>query len=181
MIVKEVDENIVLKLLEIKDARELFQLTDNAREHLREWLGWVDTTATVDDSRAFIEHAMQMFEAKKELTTGIFFKGILVGVAGFNRFDWSNKIATIGYWLSDSYQGHGIMTQVADALTDYAFHQLGLNRVEIRAAYENKKSRAIPKRLGFVEEGQIRQAEWLYDHFVDHVVYGMLANEWIKH
>ncbi|NIM51091.1 MAG: GNAT family N-acetyltransferase, partial [Gemmatimonadales bacterium] len=24
----------------------------------------------------------------------------------------------------------------------------------------------------------LRQAEWLYDHFVDHVVYAMLASEW---
>jgi len=44
--------------------------------------------------------------------------------------------------------------------------------------FENKKSRAIPKRLGFKEEGIIRQTEWLYDRFVDHVVYGMLIDEW---
>ncbi|MGG2108796.1 RimJ/RimL family protein N-acetyltransferase, partial [Lysinibacillus pakistanensis] len=27
-------------------------------------------------------------------------------------------------------------------------------------------------------EGTIRAAEWLYDHYVNHVVYGMLASEW---
>jgi ribosomal-protein-serine acetyltransferase len=40
------------------------------------------------------------------------------------------------------------------------------------------KSRALPKRLGFTEEGIIREAEWLYDHYEDHVVYGLLKKEY---
>lgn len=70
------------------------------------------------------------------------------------------------------------MTKAAKALTDYAFQELKLNRVDIRAAEGNSKSRAIPERLGFVCEGRIRQAEWLYDRYADHIVYGMLADEW---
>ncbi|WP_242967796.1 GNAT family N-acetyltransferase [Tepidibacter mesophilus] len=42
----------------------------------------------------------------------------------------------------------------------------------------NVKSRAIPQRLGFKNEGVLREAEWLYNHYVSHVVYGMLDNEW---
>ncbi|MEN1761147.1 GNAT family protein [Anoxynatronum sibiricum] len=53
-----------------------------------------------------------------------------------------------------------------------------LNRVEIRCATGNHKSRAIPQQLRFVAEGVLREAEWLYDHYVDHVVYAMLASEW---
>ena len=72
------------------------------------------------------------------------------------------------------------MTRVARALTDYAMNELKLNKVEIRCASGNLKSRSIPERLGFVQEGTIRQAEWLYDHYVDHIVYGVLAEEWNK-
>ncbi|WP_404450664.1 GNAT family N-acetyltransferase [Virgibacillus necropolis] len=178
MFFHEIDDDLTLKLMELDDAKELFNLTDASREYLREWLPWVDGTTTVDDSRGFIEHTLRGFKDKKSMTMAIRYKGKLVGTAGFNSLDWSNKIACIGYWLGENYQGNGIMTRVTHHLTDYAFTVLDFNRVDIRAAHENTKSQSIPKRLGFVEEGQIRQAEWLYDHYVDHVVYGMLASEW---
>jgi len=63
-------------------------------------------------------------------------------------------------------------------LIDYAFHELQFNRVEMRCAAENKKSRKIPEKLGFREEGLLRQAGWLHDHFVDMMIYGLLASEW---
>ena len=43
---------------------------------------------------------------------------------------------------------------------------------------KNIKSRAIPERLGFKYEATLRQCEWLYDHYVDHAVYSMLASEY---
>ena len=70
------------------------------------------------------------------------------------------------------------MTTACRAYVDHAFTRLDVHRVEIRCAVENRRSRAIPERLGFRLEGTLRDAEWLYDHFVDSVVYGMLADEW---
>jgi len=91
----------------------------------------------------------------------------------------ANRSTSIGYWLGERFQGSGVMTKSCKALIEYAFRELKLNRVEIRCAEKNLRSRAIPERLGFVNEGMIREAEWLYDHFVDHVVYGVLAREWL--
>ncbi|QFT87522.1 Putative ribosomal N-acetyltransferase YdaF [Bacillus sp. THAF10] len=180
MFVHKIDEELALKLAEVKDAERLYELTDNSREYLREWLPWVDFTKSADDTRNFIKMTRQSYADNKALTAMILYKGEIVGSAGFNTLDWSNKVANIGYWLDKDYQGKGIMTRVAGALTDYAITELGMNRVDIRAAEKNVKSRSIPERLGFTLEGKIRQAEWLYDHHVDHMVYGMLAEEWKK-
>ncbi|SES02388.1 ribosomal-protein-serine acetyltransferase [Gracilibacillus ureilyticus] len=174
----KIDEEISLKLVELKDAERVFKLTDRSRDYLREWLPWLDSTTSIEDTKGFIKSSLKSFAGNESLTTFILYKGEIVGTAGYNRIDWTNNIAYIGYWLGEDYQGNGIMTRVVKALTDYAFHDLGLQKVDIRAAVQNKKSRSIPERLGFVNEGCIRQAEWLYDHYVDHVVYGMLAKDW---
>lgn len=180
MFIHKINEDISLKLIELNDAERIFELTDKSRNYLSEWLPWLDFTKKVEDSKEFIQNSLKSYAENKSINTVILFKGEIVGVAGFNNINWSNKTAYIGYWLSEEYQGKGIMTKVAKALIDYAFSHLNLNKVEIRAALENEKSRSIPERLGFVNEGSIRQAEWLYDHFVDHIVYGLLADEWNK-
>ncbi|WP_223701645.1 GNAT family N-acetyltransferase [Sutcliffiella deserti] len=180
MFIHKIDEQLSLKLTEEKDAERLFELTDNSRDYLREWLPWLDSTKTVEDTRDFIKGTRQSYAENKAMSTMILYKGGIVGTAGYNTIDWTNKVVYIGYWLDKDYQGNGIMTRVAEALTDYAISELRMNRVDIRAAEENLKSRGIPERLGFTMEGKIRQAEWLYDHYVDHAVYGMLADDWNK-
>lgn len=178
MFIYDIDEDISLRMLTNNDADRLFEITDQSRIYLREWLPWVDQTKTIKDSEAFIQMSIQMYIDRIGLTTGIFYKNVLVGVAGFNRIDWENKIGYIGYWLANDYQGRGIMTRAVRALINFAFNEYELNRIDIRAASGNIKSQAIPKRLGFTNEGLLRQTEWLYDHFVDHIVYGLLKSEW---
>lgn len=178
MFIHKIEEDLFLKLIELKDGERVFKLTNKSRDYLRNWLPWLDATKSIEDTKEFINVCLNGFAEKKSMNTVILFKGEIVGVAGYNQTNWSNKTAYLGYWLGKEFQGNGIMTKVAKALTDYAFSELNLNKVEIRAAVENQKSRGIPERLGFVKEGEIRQAEWLYDHYVDHIVYGILAEEW---
>ncbi len=109
---------------------------------------------------------------------GIWVGEMLAGVVTYDYIDWSNRAALIGFWLGKSFQGKGIMTRTCSALVDLAFNELGLNRVEISCAVENRRCRLVPERLGFGKEGVSRQREWLYDRFVDTVSYGMLASDW---
>ena len=174
----DIDDKLKLKMLELRDAEQLFSLTIQSKDTLREWLPFIDFTKTVADTENFIKSTMKQFSENNGIQAGIWYEGELAGVIGFHKIDWSNRSTSIGYWLGDDYVGKGLMTKSVKAFVDHALIDLGLNRVEIRAAVENKKSRAIPERLGFTHEGTIRQSEWLYDHFVDHEVYGMLASDW---
>jgi len=174
-----VDDAVVLRLLEPRDAEQLFELTDSSRSYLREWLPWVDGTKNAEDTKSFIEMTKKQFASNNGFQAGIWYKGNLAGVIGFHGMNGANRSTSIGYWLGERYQGSGVMTKSCKALIEYAFRELKLNRVEIRCAEKNLRSRAIPERLGFINEGMIRETEWLYDHFVDHVVYGVLAREWL--
>ncbi len=174
----KLDDEVVLKLLDTIHADQLFELIDSCRPYLKEWLPWVDGTKNVEDTKSFIEMTKKQFAENNGFQVGICYKVTLAGVIGFHGIDWANRSTSIGYWLGEGYQGSGIMTKSCKALIEYAFREFKLNRVEIRCAEKNLRSRAIPERLGFVNEGIIRESEWLYDHFVDHVVYGVLAREW---
>lgn len=180
LFIHRINDDLSLKLIELKDSERVFELTERSRIHLREWLPWLDFTTKLEDTTAFIKRCLKDFGENKGLNTVVLFKGEIVGVAGYNNINWSNKTAYMGYWLGEGHQGNGIITKAAKALTNYAFDELNLNKVEIRAAIGNKKSRRVPERLNFVNEGCIRQAEWLYDRYIDHVVYGVLAEEWNK-
>jgi ribosomal-protein-serine acetyltransferase len=171
-------ENTELRLLEERHAEELTDLTDRNREHLRAWLPWVDANRTLEDRKSFIRGTLKQFAQNKGFVAGIWHKGRSAGVIGYDAIDWENRTTAVGYWLGEEYQGKGLVTAACRALVDHAFWELGLNRVSIACATENKKSCAIPERLGFRREGVRRQAEWLYDHFVDHLVYAVLASEW---
>jgi ribosomal-protein-serine acetyltransferase len=129
-------------------------------------------------AKAFIQLTRKQLVDNNGFQTAIRFRGALVGLIGHHGINWTNRSASLGYWLAEDAQGRGIMTEACRAYTSHAFGVLHLNRMEIRCAGENLRSRAIPERLAFRAEGTVRQVEWLYDHFVDHVIYGMLASEW---
>jgi ribosomal-protein-serine acetyltransferase len=173
-----VDEEIELRLLEKKHAEELFILVEKNRSYLREWLPWLDITTSPADTTQFIQSSLDQFAANNGFQTAIFYRGRLVGMIGFHKIDWPNRATSIGYWLDADAQGRGIISRSCRFLIDYVFREFGLNRVEIRCAVKNQRSCAIAERLGFSREGLMRQAEWLYDHFVDHIVYSLLEEEW---
>jgi ribosomal-protein-serine acetyltransferase len=173
-----VSDTTALTMIARRDAEELFALTDANRAYLREWLPWLDATQTVDDTRNFIQAAIAQHARNEGFQCCMRFENKIAGVIGFHHIDWNNRLTAMGYWLAQPHQGRGIVTQCCRALVDLAFSELQLNRVAIRAAERNLKSRAIPERLGFVKEGVQRQAEWLYDHYVDLVMYSMLKRDW---
>jgi ribosomal-protein-serine acetyltransferase len=151
---------------------------DSNRTHLREWLPFVDDYRSVAAATQFITRNREENNGTTGLVTGIWAGEILAGVVTFDYIDWSNRAALIGFWLGKSFQGRGMMTRACSALIDLAFNVLCLNRVEISCAFENRRCRLVPERLGFTQEGISRQREWLYDHFVDTVSYSMLASDW---
>ena len=173
-----ISADVRLTPLDLEDAADLFALTDANRAHLRAWLPWLDGVRRVEDTRAFLRTAERQAARNDGAQFAVRVDGAIAGVIGHHRIDWRNRHTSLGYWVGEAYQGRGLVTAACRSLLAHAFDAARLNRVEIRCAVGNRRSRAIPRRLGFREEGLVREAEWLYDHFVDHVVYGMLASDW---
>jgi ribosomal-protein-serine acetyltransferase len=171
-------DGAALRLIEERDAEALFALVDANRAHLRPWLPWVDGEQSVEDSRVFVRSALLQYANNQGYNCGIWLGDDLAGAVAHHPIDWLNHSVALGYWLGAAYQGRGLVTRACRALIGHSFGALRLHRVEIRVAPDNQRSRAVPERLGFRQEGVLREAACLYDQYVDLVVYGMLADEW---
>ena len=159
----------------MSDAERLFELIDSNRAHLREWLPELLAIETVEQQREWLQERIADTGGEKPLL--IIVDDNVVGVIGAHIQE-QNASADVGYWRAEGQQGRGITTRSCAAIVDELLQVKGLNRIVIRAAVENTRSRAIPERLGFIHEGVERQAVKLPDRFVDMAVYSMLASEW---
>jgi ribosomal-protein-serine acetyltransferase len=176
----KVEEETELRLIDLSNSEELFQLLDANRAHIRPWHPWIDILRTVTDVERAIVVWQQQHVMNRGFYAGIWFKGCFCGMVNHLDVDWTNHRTSLSYWLDAAHQRQGIMTASCRAMLDHGFNTWRLNRVTIECATHNTRSRAIPERLGFKFEGVIREVEWLHDRYVDHAVYSMLRSDYEK-
>ncbi|MBP0725220.1 GNAT family N-acetyltransferase [Bacillus sp. RG28] len=173
-----INDSIYLKLMLPKDAEILVSALKENQEQIKQWLIWAVNLPTVDVyKKEIIPTWLQKFANNNGFEAAIFVNDELAGMIGLHYIDWNNKTTEMGYWLGEKFQGKGIMTKTVEKLTDYCFEELELNRIMIRAVDENTKSRGIPIRIGFVEEGITREAQLLHGKYCDLVNYSLLRKD----
>ena len=171
-----VEDGLELNEPKEEDAEELFTIVEENRSYLREWLPWLDDVSSIDDEKSLIRREKQS-KGNSNLYL-IRLSGRIVGVIGLNWVDWDNKSFGLGYWLSEESTGQGIITKSCSRIIDHCFYDLRLHRSVIEVAVENHPSRSVAERLGMRLEGISKDREWLYDHFVDSVMYAITSSEW---
>jgi len=170
-----VDSEITLRSPGLPDAELLFELIDSNREHLGRWLPALVSVESIEQERAWLQGRIDDPGVEQPLL--ILVNERIVGVIG-SHVQELNDAAEIGYWLAEGQQGRGITTRSCAAMVDELLSVQGMNRVVIRVAVDNTRSRAVPERLGFIHEGVERQAVKLPGGYVDMAVYSVLASEW---
>ena len=175
---RTVAPGIEIRQFRLADAVPTFAMVDRHRDYLRPWLPWVDHTHSPEDVREFISRASAQVEDGLGPQTAIWVNGDIHGSLGCHPIDWPNRNCSIGYWIDPELQGQGIVTRCCIVLLGHLFEELHLHRVEIRCGTENRRSCAIPQRLGFTLEGVAREAESVGDRWVDLAVWSILDREW---
>lgn len=74
-----IDNSLSLQTHELNRAEELFNVIDQNRAYLRQWLPWLDSSLTVSDTENFIKSTLKKQEAGSGLSFVILFKGNMVG------------------------------------------------------------------------------------------------------
>lgn len=129
-----------------------------------------------------IGHFERDFNKKKEIFLGIALNDApnsIVGVAEMFDYNRDVNLITIGYRLNDRFWGTGIATKTVNAITEYLFKNVCINRIQAFVMPENIKSLNVLRRNNFLEEGIIRQGHlWKGKGVVDLVLFSQLIAEY---
>lgn len=102
----------------------------------------------------------------------------LAGGAVLWGIDRHNRSAHLGLSLRPGFRGRGLGNDIVQALCEYGFTALGLQRLQIETLSDNVPMLSAARRAGFVVEGTLRRAAWVYGAFADEVILGLLAEDW---
>jgi [ribosomal protein S5]-alanine N-acetyltransferase len=126
----------------------------------------------------------RQYHEHKELRWGITLKpevggdGTVIGMCGFNYWHRTDRRGSIGFDLARAYWRRGIMREALEAILDFGFTHMSLNRIEADASTENTVSIALLERLGFRREGTQREQYFEEGAFHDLALFALLRREW---
>jgi Acetyltransferases, including N-acetylases of ribosomal proteins len=174
----QIDKKLRLELPEPDHAEAVNKMVRENLLRLQEWMPWSVDDYSVKHATEWIQRTTDALAKDGSFNALILLDGEIVGTIGFHNLDITNKHAAIGYWIDQHYEGKGIITRCTSALIEYLFSEVGLNRIQINCHVENRRSRAVPERLGFTLEGIQREVEFLNGNFCDWAVYSLIKSEW---
>ncbi len=136
----------------------------------------------VEDRQAFAARCGAR-ERERQLGSGygfgVFVGGRLAGemnLSGIQRGPFQNGF--IGYWIDESFAGHGYTPEGCAVALRFAFESVGLHRIQISIIPRNAPSRRVAEKLRLREEGVAVRFLEINGVWEDHVCYAITAEEW---
>jgi len=129
---------------------------------LNQFMSWAKEKPSVEESEELARQAAANWILKNNdepyLPLFMFDKETnqFIGGTGYHHYDWDIPSIETGYWIRNSCAGKELMTEAVNAITQYAFKQLGVKRITITCDVDNIRSKKIPERLGFSLEGTLK-------------------------
>lgn len=90
------------------------------------------------------------------------------------------QYATLGYWIAKDFQGFGYMRQAGQAILNFCFENLHLQRVNAACVPHNQRSKNLLLRLGFSEEGYARRYLQINGDRADHILFGCDRTDYLR-
>jgi len=127
--------------------------------------------------RTYAENVNYWYKEKAEIRFIIEHQEAREVIGEVYMFDFVyERMAEIGYRVNRRFWGQGIATEAVKAVTDFAFDEMGLKRLHLKCFTINPASSKIAEKVGFKQEGLIRQGLAL-KVFTDYYIYGMIEGD----
>jgi len=170
-------QRLVLRRITQEDDKSLLEVLSD--EETCEYL----THNAINDManiQRMIAGMQRFFDEKQRIRWGIAQKtdNVLIGHCGFFDIDRFNSCAEISYCLKRGTWGRGIMTEALDAMLRFGFEDYGFNRIIAKVIKGNAGSIKVLQKLGFVQEGVLRENLYKNGQYHDLVLFSILKSEY---
>ena len=171
-----VTDSLSLRAVDERHVPELHQLVMKNQRWLQQSLSWPAEVTHEEETRRHVQGNVMLHQRGYAKMFLLFLQEEIVGVLSFNQIEPINKTAYIGYWIDESHQGQGLLSQALQALMDYFARSGTVRRFVIKCRVANHKSNQVALRNGFSLEGCLRQAEYLNGSYDDQNIYGRMID-----
>ncbi|MCP4177980.1 MAG: GNAT family N-acetyltransferase [bacterium] len=155
------------EMLNNKELRELLTCKIIYPYRLEEQEKWIETFS--GNSDGIYEFAIELKENKT-----------YIGTCGIQKIDQKNRVGEIGISIKKDYWGKGFGTEAFKLLVDFCFEEVNLNKIKLDVFDFNKRGISSYKKLGFKQEGCLREEIYRFGKYNDVIVMGLLKSEWEK-
>jgi len=169
-------DRLVLRMLSVNDAFDMYEYARNPE--ICKYVTW-EAHDSVEDSMSYLSLVEERYKGGEYFDWGIVLKeiGKLVGTCGFVDIDKASSRGEIGYVLSKTHWGKGLMSEAVRKVCYHGFGFMELNRIEARVFPENTRSQSVLKKLGFQYEGTLHQQQLIKGKYQDLMMFSMLKSE----
>ncbi|MCG8454830.1 MAG: GNAT family N-acetyltransferase [Holophagales bacterium] len=175
---------LFLQALGPEDAEQLAAVIPPNKAHLSASMPWVHQEPMALPARLTLLKGMRAnFDLGQDFTYGIFDRRSASYIGGTGLHPRIGPLALeMGYWIAKPFEGRGFVTESVTALVHVAFELMEARRLEVRCNPVNRRSRAIPERMGFHLDGVLREGGIGGDgELEDRMVWSLLASEYPRH
>lgn len=172
------DGDLIARPWQDSDADALYRTVDASRAELSLWLAWCSPAYARDDAAAWVAYSQRSWQQRSAFPFGVFdADGTLLGSVGINSLDRENRRGALGYWIATAQAGRGLARRAAALAVDFAFGELGLQRIEILVRPDNAASHKVAQALGARGEGEARARVQFHGRALNMIVYGLLPED----
>ncbi|MCP4179671.1 MAG: GNAT family N-acetyltransferase [bacterium] len=155
------------EMLNDRELRELMSDTIIYPYRLNEHEKYIETFS--GNSEGIFKFAIELKESKS-----------YIGSCGIDEMDQKNRVGEIGISIKKELWGKGYGTEAFKLLIDFCFEEVNLNKIKLHVFDFNKRGIGSYKKLGFVQEGCLREEVYRFGKYNDVLVMGLLKSEWLN-
>ena len=172
-------EGFYLKIISEDEYRNYFHLIERNRERLlSSFPRTLSSVRDLEQAKGQLEKILSGYSIKEIYPFGVYREESLIGWISIKNIDWRVSKGELGYFIDEAFQGQGIVSEAVKEIVEYAFNELGMEKIFIRTGPDNIGSQKIALKNGFTKEGVLRK-EFKVDggELIDTVYYGKLKTD----